>query len=125
MRRTAPRPLPSLDSAGGMRHLSRMVDPEEYQRRVAAAVMQAIFDASIVEEGGKSTAYVLSTEVVAALITVMGSILEGAPGCETPKAMRELTEGIGRRILAQMRAMHTIVDETGKRPFDVLYTRPN
>lgn len=27
-----------------------MVDPDEYQRRVAAAVMQAIFDAAMVDE---------------------------------------------------------------------------
>ena len=102
-----------------------MADPQEYQRRVAAAVMQAIFDASIVEDDGKPTAYVVSTEVVAALINVMASILEGAPGCETPKGMRELTEGIGRKILVQMREMRKITEMTGQRAFDAVYTRTN
>ena len=102
-----------------------MADPQEYQRRVAAAVMQAIFDASTVEEDGKPTAYVVSTEVVAALINVMASILEGAPGCETPKGMRELTEGIGRKILVQMREMRKVIEATGQRPFEAVYTRTN
>ena len=102
-----------------------MADPDEYQRRVAAVVMQAIFDASIVEEAGKPTAYVISTEVVAALINVMASILEGAPGCETPKGMRELTEGVGRKILVQMREMRKITETTGQRPFEAVYTRTN
>ena len=102
-----------------------MSDLEEYQRRVAAAVMQAIFDASIVEEDGKSTAYVISTEVVAALINVMASILEGAPGCETAKGMRELTEGIGRKIFVQMREMRKITEATGHRAFETVYTRTN
>lgn len=56
-----------------------MADPQEYQRRVAVAVIRAIFDASIVEEEGKQTAYVVSTKVVAALINVMASIPEDAP----------------------------------------------
>ena len=102
-----------------------MADPQEYQHRVAATVMQAIFDASIVEEDGKPTAYVVSTEVVAALINVMASILEGAPGCETPKGMRELTEGVGRKILVQMREMRKITETTGQRPFEAVYTRTN
>lgn len=102
-----------------------MADSQEYQRRVAAAVMQAIFDASIVEEDGKPTAYVVSTEVVAALINVMASILEGAPGCETPKGTRELTEGIGRKILVQMREMRKITEMTGQRAFEAVYTRTN
>jgi len=102
-----------------------MADPQEYQRKVAAALMQAIFDASIVEEDGKPTAYVVSTEVVAALINVIASILEGAPGCETPKAMRELTEGIGRKINVQMREMRKITEATGQRAFEAVYTRTN
>ena len=102
-----------------------MTDPQEYQRRVAADVMQAIFDASTVEEEGKPTAYVVSTEVVAALINVMALILEGAPGCETPKGMRELTEGVGRKILVQMREMRKITETTGHRAFEAVFTRPN
>ena len=43
--------------------------------------MQATLVAAIVEEDGKPTAYVVSTEVTAALSNVMASILEGAPGC--------------------------------------------
>ena len=53
----------------------------QYQYCVAAAVMQATLVAAIVEEDGKPTAYVVSTEVTAALSNVMASILEGAPGC--------------------------------------------
>ena len=78
--------------------------------------MQAIFDASKVEEDGQPAAYVVSTEAVAALINVMAAILEGAPGCETPKAMRELTEGIGRKILVQMRQMRRVIETTGNAP---------
>lgn len=102
-----------------------MADPDDYQRRVAAAVMQAIFNASIVEEDGKPAAYVISTEVVSALINVMASILEGAPGCETPNGMRELTEGIGRKILVQLREMRKITETTGQRPLEAVYTRTN
>ena len=102
-----------------------MAAPQEHQHRVAAAVMQAIFDASIVEEDSKPTAYVVSTEVVAALINVMASILEGAPECETPKGMRELTEAIGRKIFVQMREMRKITETTGQRPFEAVYTRTN
>ena len=76
--------------------------------------MKAVFDASIVEEGGKPTAYVVSTDVTAALSNVMASILEGAPGCETPKGMRELTEVIGRKILVQMRKMRKIAEMTAQ-----------
>jgi hypothetical protein len=102
-----------------------MTDPDDYQRHVAAAVMQAIFDASLVADDGTPTAYVVSTEIVSALINVMAAILEGTPGCETPRAIRELTENIGRKILVQMREMRSIIAETGQRPFDVVYTRSN
>ena len=82
--------------------------------------MQAMFDASIVEDDGKLNAYVLSTEVVAALVYVTASCLEGAPGCEKLKGMRELSEGIRRKIRVQMREMRKIIDTTGIRPFQIV-----
>lgn len=87
--------------------------------------MQVIFDASMVEEDGKATAYVVSTEVMAALINVMASMLESAPGCETLKGMRELTEGIGRKLLVQMREMRKITETTGHQAFETIYTQSN
>ena len=114
---------PPLDPGRALTQLRVMIDPQACQHRVAAAVMQAIFDASIGEDDGKPAAYVISTEVVATLINVMALILEGAPGCETPRGVRDLTEGIGRAILRQMREIRKITETTGQRPFEAVYTR--
>lgn len=52
-----------------------MAEQQEYQRRVAAAVMEAIFDTSITEIDGESTAYIATAEVMEALVNVMASMM--------------------------------------------------
>lgn len=102
-----------------------MADPQEYQRRVAAAVMQAIFDASMTEIDGKPTAYIASAEVMEALVNVMASMMEGAPSCQSSAGIREMSAAVARKLNVRTREMRQIIEETGQRPFDSITIRPS
>lgn len=87
--------------------------------------MKAVFDASLIEIDGETTAYIRSSEVCDALITAMSTIMEGAPPCRTSKGMREMSEAAGRNLLSMMKAMRRIREETGKVPFNATSIYPS
>jgi hypothetical protein len=94
-----------------------MSDREDYQSRVAAAVMKAIFDESLTEIDGKPTAYVATSEVMDALIYVMASLIEGAPNCRTTAGVREMSETIGRKLRARTLEVRKVIAEHKCQPF--------
>jgi hypothetical protein len=100
-----------------MRQLSIMSDPEEYQSRVAAAVMKAIFDSSVIEIDGAPTTYVATAEVMDALVNVMASIVEGSPTCQTSAGIRDMSQAIARKLNVRIREVRRIIAETGHTPF--------
>ena len=95
-----------------------MTDSNEYQRRVAAAVMMAIFDESMTEIDEERTAYIATAEVMDALVNVMASMREGAPNCKTSSGIREMSAAVARKLNVRTREMRTIIAETGKRLFE-------
>lgn len=98
---------------------------EEYQGRVASAVLMAIADTSLVEIDGTATAYIRSAEVCDALITALAIIMEGAPQCRTRKGMRMMAEAAGRNLLTMMREMEKLRAETGASAFNATVIYPS
>ena len=102
-----------------------MESNEEYQGRVASAVLKAIADTSLVEIDGTATAYIRSAEVCDALITALAVIMEGAPQCRTRKGMRAMSEAAGRNLLTMMREMEKLRAETGVTGFNATVIYPS
>ena len=102
-----------------------MQSNEEYQGRVASAVLKAIADTSLVEIDGTTTAYIRSAEVCDALINALAVIMEGAPQCRTRKGMRAMSEAAGRNLLMMMREMEKLRTETGARAFNATVIYPS
>lgn len=96
---------------------------DEYQQAIANALMQAIFDASMVEIDGEPTAYLRSIEVAGALVTVLSTILEGSPSCRTARGMRDTAESIAKGMHKLMRETRRLREE-GRAPFnpELIYT---
>jgi len=103
----------------------QMEPNEEYQGRVASAVLKAIADTSLVEIDGTTTAYIRSAEVCDALITALAVIMEGAPQCRTRKGMRAMSEAAGRNLLTMMREMEKLRAETGASAFNATVIYPS
>lgn len=91
---------------------------QAYQVRVSAAVMRAIFDASMTEIDGKKTAYVMTAEVCDALVDVIAGLMEGTPTCRTPQGMRQTAEAIGKKLHIRMKGLRDLYEEGGQRIFD-------
>ncbi|RYF16044.1 MAG: hypothetical protein EOO77_12800 [Oxalobacteraceae bacterium] len=102
-----------------------MESNEEYQGRVASAVLKAIADTSLVEIDGTATAYIRSAEVCDALITALAVIMEGAPQCRTRKGMRAMSEAAGHNLLTMMREMEKLRAETGVTAFNATVIYPS
>lgn len=94
-----------------------MGDQEEYQSRIAAAVIQAIFDTSLTEIDGVPTAYVATAEVMEALVNIMASLMEGSSNCQTTAGIREMSQAIARKLNVRTREVRRIIAETGHAPF--------
>lgn len=98
---------------------------DEYQAKVASAVLKAIADTSLIDIDGVKTAYIRSAEACDALITALAVIMEGAPQCRTRKGMRTMSEAAGRNLLVMMREMELLRAETGENPFNASVIYPN
>ena len=114
-----------LDSVRVLTQLRSMAQSEEYQRKIAAAVMKAIFDVSLTEIDGKPTAYIATAEVMEALVNVMASMMEGAPGCQSSAGIREMSTAVASKLNVRTREMRQIIEETGQRPFDSITIKSN
>ncbi len=102
-----------------------MESNEEYQGRVASAILKAIADTSLVEIDGITTAYIRSAEVCDALITALAVIMEGAPQCRTRKGMKTMSEAAGHNLLTMMREMEKLRAETGVTVFNATVIYPS
>ena len=116
---------PGRSHVGELLRNGRMESDEEYQGRVASAVLKAIADTSLVEIDGTTTAYIRSAEVCDALITALAVIMEGAPQCRTRKGMRAMSEAAGRNLLTMMREMEKLRAETGATAFNATVIYPS
>jgi hypothetical protein len=85
----------------------------------------AIFNASLTEIDGKATAYIATAEVVDALVNVMASLIEGAPNCKSPTGIREMSEGIGRKLKVRTLEVRRLIAEQGRQPFAHENITPN
>jgi len=116
---------PDRPNGGKLLWNGQMESKEEYQGRVASAVLKAIADTSLVDIDGTTTAYIRSAEVCDALITALAVIMEGAPQCRTRKGMRAMSEAAGRNLLTMMREMEKLRAETGASAFNATVIYPS
>ena len=89
-------------------------DGDDYHARVTTAITNAVFDASLIDVGGKQTAYIRTAEACEALISVIGMLMEGAPNCQTPAGMKKMAEAVGRNALVAMQQARKVRETTGK-----------
>ena len=116
---------PDRPNGGKLLWDGQMESKEEYQGRVASAILKAIADTSLVDIDGTTTAYIRSAEVCDALITALAVIMEGAPQCRTRKGMRAMSEAAGRNLLIMMREMQKLRIETGASAFNATVIYPS
>ncbi|WP_242154866.1 hypothetical protein [Sphingomonas sp. BAUL-RG-20F-R05-02] len=102
-----------------------MESDEEYQGKMASAVLKAIADTSLVEIDGTATAYIRSADACDALITALAVIMEGAPQCRTRKGMKAMAEAAGRNLLTMMREMEKLRAETDANAFAATVIYPS
>ena len=88
-------------------------DGDEYHARMVAALTKTMFDTSLVEIDGKTTAYIRTAEAVEALVSVIGMLMEGAPHCRTPQGMRKMSEAVGRNALGAIQAARQVREAKG------------
>jgi len=98
-------------------------DVEAYRERIATAVTQAIYNASLVDVDGEQRAVLNVAAICDAMVVAMAAIVEPAPACQTTKGVRELSETIARDLRARVRQMRTVYEQTGRRAIggEVIY----
>ena len=87
---------------------------DDYHARLVAALTKTVFDSSLGEIDGQTTAYIRTGEACEALISVVGMLMEGSPNCRTPQGMRKMSEAVGRNVLSAMEAARRVREASGR-----------
>lgn len=95
---------------------------QEYRADVEQAVIRAVFEASIVEAGGRRRAVIRSGEAVDALLTVIASVVASGEDLQTPRARREFADQIARSLQRKIGAFQAYAATNGT-PFQTVSTR--
>jgi hypothetical protein len=103
---------------------------DDYVGKLRRAMVQAICEVSVPEadpETGErgNTLYIGTTEVCEALTILLAEFLEGAPGLDTPRDIRALSETVAKKLrlgIAEIRALRA---KTGNVPPPSIIIRSN
>lgn len=79
-----------------------MNDSEDYEQKIALAIMQAIVDASRVETEQGSESHMNGPRICSALVTALATVMEDSPDCQTPKQIRAAADQVSKRLFREI-----------------------
>lgn len=88
-----------------------MNDNEDYEQKIAVAVMQAIVDVSRVEMEQGSEAHINGPRVCSALTTALATVMEDSPDLQTPKQILAAADQVGKRIFREITEVRRVLRE--------------
>ncbi len=103
---------------------------KDYIDQLRRAIVAAICEASIPEadpiSGGRGdTLYIGSTEVCDALITLLAEFLEGVPGLDTPRDIRQMADTVAKKLRLGIAEVRAHREATGAPPPPSIIIRSN
>ena len=76
-----------------------------YRDRIEATVLEAIFAASMVEQGGTPTAVIMSAEAVDALLMVIAGLVATSDALAAPSGRRRFVERTAKTLRRRIESM--------------------
>ncbi len=102
----------------------------DYVDKLRRAIVTAICEASVPEADPVSgdrgqTLYIGSTEVCDALISLLAEVLEGVPGLDTPRDIRQMADTVARKLRLGIAEVRAHREATGEAPLPSIVIRPH
>lgn len=76
-----------------------MAEDRDYQQRITDAALRAVFETSIVVEGGQRFARIKPSDAAAGLLSALASILLESGSCKTEASRKELARGAQKALI--------------------------
>lgn len=102
--------------------------PNDYVAKLRRGIVRAICEASVTEADPTTgdrgdTLYIGTAEVCEALTALLAEFLEGVPGLDTPRDIREISEMIARKLRLGITEIRELRAETGGKPLPSIVIR--
>lgn len=91
---------------------------KEFRNRMVKAIVETVFEQSLMVVGGKRVAAIHTGETADALIQVITAMLSMSPSMDEPRTLREFTDKMAKKVrrdVARARASGTF-DQFGAAP---------